>query len=497
MEQRHPIIVGIGQITHRPEVREDIPHPLHLAKIAVEACVEDSECQTILNHLDSVTVVNMFSYYYEDPAGLLCEMLQINPKIREYTAIGGNTPQWLVNRAADKIMNGEIQIALLAGAEAMAGASPTKQDNWLQITDEDSSPRMVGDTRWGSTPHEELHNARYPIQVYPLYENALRAKRGLTIEEHKKFLGDYCAEFSKVASANQYAWFRKERSGEEIGTVTAQNRMIGFPYTKFMNPIMKLNQAAALIVTDTEMAKKLSIPRDKWVYLHGGADAVDRWFLSERKDYTSSPVIKEVASISLAMAEKTVDQIDLFDLYSCFPSATILQAMEIGLNMESLPPLTITGGLPYFGGPGNNYTMHAIAHAVERLRKNPEQTGYISALGWYFTKYSVGIYSGREPRQAWNRKGHEEMQKRLNDTQGPELNMNPRGAATVEAYTVMHDNSGNPEYAIIIARLKNGQRCWASTEQDHELLSAMENEEFIGKTGTVLPGDGTQNIMKF
>jgi len=497
MPVAHPVIVGIGQITYHPEEHSDSPHPLQLAKIAVEAGVEDCGDRTILGRADSVTVINIFSHSYGDPAGIFCEMLGIQPRVREYTAIGGNTPQWLVNRTADRIARGESSIAILAGAEAMHSAPAQTRDNWLQNLGDAGGPEMVGDTRWGSTPHEMLHCARYPLEIYPLYENALRASRGMSIDENRAFLAEYCAGFSKIASENPRAWFRQARTSEEIGTVTQRNRMVNFPYTKFMNPIMNVNQAAALVMMGSNTARNLGIPKDKWVYLHGGADGTDRWFLSDRRDFTSSPVVREVSSESLSMAGRKIGGMDFFDLYSCFPSATLLQAREMGLDLEKLPPLTITGGLPYFGGPGNSYTLHAIVEAVERLRRSPGKFGFISALGWYFTKFSAGIYSGQEPEQPWDRKGHGAMQKRLDAGQGPPLNMNPNGTGAVEAYTVMHDREGRPDYAIIVARLENGERCWAMTEKDSDLFDTMEKEEFVGKKGRVRPGGDAPNIMKF
>jgi acetyl-CoA acetyltransferase len=124
----HPVIVGIGQITYHPEEHSDFLHPLQLGKIAVEDC----RCAAVLGHANTVTVINMFSHGYADPAGLFCEMLGIQPRVREYTAIGGNTPQWLVNRMADRIARGEISVAVLVGAEAMHNAPAETRDNWLQ-----------------------------------------------------------------------------------------------------------------------------------------------------------------------------------------------------------------------------------------------------------------------------------------------------------------------------------------------------------------------------
>jgi acetyl-CoA C-acetyltransferase len=167
------------------------------------------------------------------------------------------------------------------------------------------------------------------------------------------------------------------------------------------------------------------------------------------------------------------------------------------LDLKSLPQLTITGGLAYFGGPGNNYSLHAIAHAVERLRKSPEHFGLITALGWYITKHSSGIYSGREPEHPFAHDRHEEIQKKIDDMPCPEMVDSPKGTATVETYTVMHDRQGEPDYSIVIARLENEMRCWAHTEKDPELLKLMEAEEFIGKKGEITPGGEGVNIICF
>ena len=356
----HPVIVGIGQITYRPEEHSDYLHPLQLGKIAVESAVEDCRCPAVLGHADTVTVINMFSHGYADPAGLFCEMLGIQPRVREYTAIGGNTPQWLVNRTADRIARGEISVALLAGAEAMHNAPAETRDNWLQDLAASGGPEMVGDTRWGSTPHEMLHHARYPLEIYPLYENALRAARGMSIEENRAFLAEYCAGFSKIASENPRAWFRKARTSHEIGTVTQRNRMVNFPYTKYMNPIMNVNQAAAAVMMGTDKARKLGIPQDKWVYLHGGADGTDKWFLSERGDFTSSPVVREVSSACLSMAGREIGDMGLFDLYSCFPSATSPAGPRAGPGPRKAPAADYYGGASLLRRPRQQ--LHPPCH---------------------------------------------------------------------------------------------------------------------------------------
>jgi acetyl-CoA C-acetyltransferase len=244
-------------------------------------------------------------------------------------------------------------------------------------------------------------------------------------------------------------------------------------------------------------AKKLSIPPEKWVYLLGGAEAMEKWLLSDRVNYWSSPAIREVSQAALGMAGLGIDQIDFFDLYSCFPSATMTAASEMGLDVDDPPDLTLTGGLPYFGGPGNNYTMHAIAHTVEKIREEPERTGLVTGVGMYLTKHSLGIYGGKEPEQLWNRESMAPIQERIDGMESPDVCLDPEGPALVETYTVIHDRENEPECSVVIARLESGERCFAQTEEDRDLLLAMEAQEFVGKKGFVRKGIDGPNRMRF
>ena len=74
--------------------------------------------------------------------------------------------------------------------------------------------------------------------------------------------------FSEVAAANPYAWIREAKTAEEIRTPRPTNRMIGFPYTKYMNSNNDVDMGAALIMCSVEKAQALGIPRDRWVFPH-------------------------------------------------------------------------------------------------------------------------------------------------------------------------------------------------------------------------------------
>jgi acetyl-CoA C-acetyltransferase len=247
----------------------------------------------------------------------------------------------------------------------------------------------------------------------------------------------------------------------------------------------------------TETAKNLSIPPQKWVYLLGGAEVMERWLLSDRVNYWSSPAIREMSHAALEMAGLGIDQIDFFDLYSCFPSATLTAASAMGLDAEDPARLTVTGGLPYFGGPGNNYTMHAIAHTVERIREEPERTGLVTGVGMYLTKHSLGIYGGREPDKPWNREAMAPIQEKIDGMESPSVCLEPEGPAVVETYTVVHDRENQPAYSVVVGRLESGERCFAQTDADRDLLIAMETEEFVGRQGYIRKGIDGPNRMRF
>jgi acetyl-CoA C-acetyltransferase len=267
--------------------------------------------------------------------------------------------------------------------------------------------------------------------------------------------------------------------------------MIAFPYPKFMNAIMDVDQAAALLLTSTETAKALGIPESKWVYVTGSGDAHDHWFVSDRVDYHTSPAIRVAGERAFAQAGIGADRIDFFDLYSCFPCAPQIAAAMLGVAVDDPRPLTVTGGLPYAGGPGNNYSTHAIATMVEKLRARPGASGLISSVGWYLTKHAVGIYSSAPPAAARLRESPAAYQPIIDAEAAPPLVHQAHGLGTVETYTVQHDRDGNPSLAVIVARLEDGSRCWANNT-DTAVLEDMERAEFIGRRGQLRYHEPTQ-----
>jgi acetyl-CoA C-acetyltransferase len=509
LHPRTPILVGCAQYTQRamqlgkPEEAES---PLAmLARVARDA-LADTGAAGATTSVDTIAVVRFtadsseagrlpIGQYTNAPRSLANAIGA--PRGREiYTAAGGNTPQYLVNRTAEEIAQGRTEFALLAGCETLAtllgSLKAGRKLDWGD--DPGGEPEKAGDFRSGVNAQERAYGLYFPVNVYPMLENAIRAKKGRTVEAHLKALGTLFERFNAVAAKNKLSWFPTKRSAEEIATPSEKNRFVGFPYPKFMNSVIEVDQAAAVVMTSVEKARALGIPEAKWVYLHGCADATEVWHVSERVDYHTSYAIRTMTRHALAMADLKVEDLALMDLYSCFPSAVEYALDALGLAEDDPRGFTVTGGLPYFGGAGNNYVMHSIAEMVTRLRAKPGAYGLVTANGWFATKHACGIYSTKPTRGAWAREAPATYQTEIDAMARPEVVWEANGPAAIETYTVVHDRATGPKTGIVIGRLGDGKRFVAHTPGDAATLNDLMSKEGVGRPGAV-SFDGTKNVF--
>jgi acetyl-CoA C-acetyltransferase len=256
-----------------------------------------------------------------------------------------------------------------------------------------------------------------------------------------------------------------------------------------------VNQSAALILTNVGRAKQLNIPRSRWVYLHGAADANDIWHVSERDDFVSSPALRWCADHALKTANVALEQVNYFDIYSCFPSAVEIACDELGIKSDDPRGLSLTGGLPYFGGPGNNYSMHAIAEMMDRLRANPGDFGLLNANGWFLTKHSVGIYSTEEPSGDRQAQSFSVVAQNAIGRRSVEVIEEPNGQGTIETFTVLYDRRQRPVKGIIIGRTEEGNRFLANTPQDPKIMNSLIEDGTIGRAGRVSSKRGKNTFM--
>jgi acetyl-CoA C-acetyltransferase len=466
----------------------EIKKPLDLIEMAIFGAEQDSGVKNLIHEVDSLCLVNIFSRPYDDPLSELISRIGARPRHKAYTWVGATAPQWFVNRTAEKIFANQARIGLICGGEAFYSRKLEEEGRggvFEQWYIPPKMPWMAGDLRDPLTQLEIKYGLMFPINIYPLFENALRYHQSLSIEDHLRELGEFCSVFSSIAAKNPYAWFNNAKTRDEIIEVSDTNRMVSFPYTKSMCSMMQVDQAAALFLTDEQTAKELGIPKEKWIYLLGSGDASDVWHVSERINFYSSPSVRVAVEKAMEQGGLSVQEIHYFDLYSCFPSAPRITQNTLGLHKDDSRPLTVTGGMAYFGGPGNNYSLHAICKMVELLRQDPSKTGLVQALSWYISKHSVGIYSGVPGRNPWRPIPPESYQVELDKLKGPPLLEKASGEATVETYTLFHDREGRPNSGVIIGRLDDGSRFLSRIERDKGTLEAMTKLEFIGKRGKV------------
>jgi acetyl-CoA C-acetyltransferase len=226
------------------------------------------------------------------------------------------------------------------------------------------------------------------------------------------------------------------------------------------------------------------------VYLHGCADGHDHWYTTERFDLTASPAMRATSRQALDMAGKTMADFRFLDIYSCFPSAVETACQELGIAEDDPRGLTVTGGLVYFGGPGNSYVALSISEMMRRLRSAPGDFGLITANGNWVTKHAYGVYSTTAYQGQWKRESPAVLQAQLDALPKAPFTERASGPATIETYTVMHDKNG-PAYSVVLGRLAaTGERFIANTPADPEVLKDLQDRESLGRAGVVRHNEG-------
>jgi len=492
-----PVIIGAGQVTKKEASPVQGGSPVDLMAEAVSIAAEDGGLtRAYLKQADLLMTTSLFS---DDgiinPPGCVADKLDLSHARCMVSGYGGTAPHSMLYHAMKAVAEHRAGLVILTGAEAQYNRQQAMRSNrftgWNVSSQRSCLPPIspVGPFD-GACETEHIHGLSLPATVYPMFENALRRRYGRTIADHAKKIGRLMSRLSRVAARNPHAWFQEPFTSEDIMTVSDANRNTAFPYTKRMNAMLLVNQSAALVVTSEEQAKKMGVDRSKWIYVHGYAEAHDHWHVLEREAYGVSPAVDLVGRTALAQAQRTIEEIDFFDLYSCFPVAVQVACDMLGIVEDDARSLTVTGGLPYFGGPGNNYVMHAMAQMVDVLRRQPGKTGLVTGNSFYMTKHSAAVCSTKPVEDtAVATADFSLCQKAVDRRPGHKIEPLPSGRATVETYTVIYDRNNLPEKGVVIGQQDDGKRFAAHTPPDPSLFSAMISEDFCGIKGKVVAKD--------
>jgi acetyl-CoA C-acetyltransferase len=502
VDPRTPCIIGVATRTWHPdEVGPDgAPEPLEMWAHVANAAARDSGGRSVLQAVDDLNIVYCQTCQYDDPPARLAQRLSIEPTNQFYSGIGGTTSQQLVAKAGASIFSGDRDVVLVTSAEALATQRRAKQQGERLPYSFRPAERRPYPWEAPLHPAEVAHDVFQAWLTFAVFDNARRAHLGVGLADYRHGIGELMAPLTEIAAANPDAWFPIARTVDEIVDARADNRMVGYPYTKYMVAIMDVDMAAAVIVASHERADALGVPQDQRVYLRGWSYATDPVYVAEHRDMWCSPAMRAGATEALRCAGVHVDDVAHLDLYSCFASSIHFACDALGITPADTRPLSVTGALPYHGGPGSGYMTHSIAQMTRVLRADAGSTGLVSGVGMNMTKHAFGVYS-TEPAPVVEPDG-ERVQHALDAAGTVEIAETCDGEGDVAAYSVVHGRDGAPEWALLICDVADGVRAYARST-DSELLATAESEEFVGRrvrlesTAAELPtGPGHRNLAR-
>lgn len=498
-----PVIIGVGQYSERvgEPGYEALSH-MNLAGRALAAAIADCDAKgSIAEAIDTICAIRQFEISYEvavapfgksdNPPRSIGQRVGANPRRAILEIAGGQAPQRMVGELASDIALSESEVAVIVGAEAIStvrtllenGQSP----DWSEAVGGQLEDRGYG-MDWANEEWSILHGGRRPIEGYALAENARRARLGLSLDEYRLKIGELFAPFTAVAAQNPHAAAPVQRSAEELATVTPRNRIVAEPYTRMTVSRDQVNQAAAIILCSAGKARELGVPEHKWVHIHSVSSAQELRTL-ERPDFSRSEAANRSLDIALSRAGKFAQDIQYFDFYSCF-AVPVFNAIE-HLLIEPDDPrgLTLTGGLPFFGGAGNNYSSHAICEAVQRLRADRGSYALVGANGGVMGKYATGIYSTIPA--VWT--ANDRFMVVPISQKKERIWTAPVTAAVVETYTIIVTSHG--PRIIFWGRNDAGERVVGNGDWSHEPTRAVfESGEPFGVRLSVEQKAGGVNI---
>jgi acetyl-CoA C-acetyltransferase len=502
-----PVIIGVGEASERIDAPDYAAlSPVALAARAAEAALADAGASGggLAGQIDVIAAIRQFEVSRPDakaPFGAsnnfprsVALRIGAAPRRAIWETVGGQGPQHLANEFAHAIAAGEMEMALMVGSEAISTvrhlASRGEARDWAETVEGQLEARAYG-LDGLVTSELSSHGARQPIQLYAMFENARRAKGGKAREAYALEMGRLFAPFTKVAHDNPHAMSQQVFTAEELAQVTPANRLICDPFPRRMVARDQANQGAAVLMTSLGRARALGVPQDRWIYLWGGADLKERTPI-ERADFAASPASVAAMKDAMDAAGVTLADIAVIDLYSCFPIAVSNICDGLGLAMDDPRGLTVTGGLPFFGGAGNNYSMHAIAEVTRRLRARPGTVGLVGANGGYLSKYSAGVYASKaRPFVPFSSAAR---QAEVDGWAAPQRVATYLGDAQVETYTI--DYTGKAPHGVVVARTPAGARVVAMTPADRpEVVQEMIDREPLGGRVRLAAGNGGRNVI--
>lgn len=495
-----PVIIGVGQVSERiGEAAYGGLSPMDLAGLALDRALADAgAAQPLAAALDTVAAIRQFEIsgtrypapfgHADNPPRAIARRVGADPQRAILEIVGGQGPQRLVGELAAEIAAGRSHLAAIVGSEAISTQRQLiargEQRDWSESVGGSLEDRGYGYD--GVVDATALrHGVGAPIAGYALAENVRRERLGLSLEDYRAEIGALFAPFTAVAAANPHSAAPQVRSAAELAQLSERNRLVAEPYGRLVVARDQVNQAAGIVLASVGEARRLGVPENRWVHIHGVADCSEPALL-QRKSLERSPAAVAAIQTALDMADRSWADLAAVDLYSCFaiPVFNLLDAF--GLDRADPRGWTLTGGLPFFGGAGNNYSAHAIAEAVARCRAVPDSTALVGANGGIMSKYAAGVYSTRPAD--WQQPRWRSLAKIASAFAVKDQHDGP---AVLDSFTIQPTKTG--EVATIIARTGSARLCANSSYP--AVHARLRTTLVIGSAVTITPGDGTNSFV--
>ena len=468
------VVIGVSAIQQKGDF-ENLDEALFLMDQAVKDALSDSGNKSIKDHIDEIRIPKGF-WRYRDPGKWIAKNNDFKSIPTTYVTKIGVLQQNLINEACLKIENGEINASIILGGEARYKQlrSVIEKKEYFE-TKLDENPDFyikAKEDLYGDEELEEL--GAMAVGYYATMETALRKNDNENIEEHQNNIASMYEEFSKVASNNEDAWLDHPYSKKEILETSKKNKMLAYPYNKLHCTSWNVNQSAALIICSEELANKLEIDNKKRVYPISSSENNHMIAIQQRpKLYESLGMIYAAKSINRMMEQLDI-RLDAYDLYSCFPAAVKMFSKSLELGSES--PKTITGSMPYAGGPLNSFVIHSTVKMIQKIRALEVSHGLVTGVSGMMTKQSFCVW-GKEYQEQFI---YEDVTERAKLDEKPvELSDITEGEGEIIGYTIVEGIENVLKAVLYLDDEKKHRKVVSSL--DKNFINLLMEEEWVGR----------------
>ncbi|MGR8947882.1 MAG: hypothetical protein ACU84Q_07540 [Gammaproteobacteria bacterium] len=483
MDPNTPVLVGVGLVMQREAQLQNAREPLALMIESAIAAGKDCGQPDLLQQVARISVP-VGRWRYRNPGRLIGNSIGA-PHASSISALPGVSQQTLLSDTCSAINQGEISAALVVGGEAGYRLQQAKiAGTTVKDTPSEDLADLVMKPQQEMLPDYEQQSGlgQMPVGYYAILDSALRHAQGFTLDEYRDRIAARYSRFSTIAKENPHAWHRESFQASQIRNASKSNPMLAFPYTKLHNAQWNVDQSSALLFCSAGLAESLNIPRERWVFPQVFTEANHMLNITARGELHRCVGAELAGRAAFDAAGCQAESLDYYELYSCFPVA--VESYAQALNIPSTDDWSFTGGMPFAGGPFNNFVLHTVAQLAQRLRRNAHSRGMVTTVSGILTKQGFAIWGGEPNPNAYQFVDVTSAVAAATDER--DVVADYCGNATIAGYTVLHNRAG-AHRAVVIADLPDSRRTIAYCEDSSTMLS-MESTDYCGRTVSIEDG---------